>query len=712
MKKSVFSVICLFFLCQFSYPLFTQIVNEEEKDTTKTYPLNEIVITGTRTTKKIIDVPYSVQRIDAPQYRFARKIAVNDILSDIPGLFLQNRYGNHDVRISIRGFGSRSNSGIRGVRILLDGIPESEPDGQTRIEAIDFHSVGSIEVVKGNASSLYTNAPGGVINFINDLFFHNTFFSAFYDVGSFGLSNSGFKTGIRTDKYRFLTTYKYHSSRGYRQHSEDYWHVMNTALQSSPGDFSHLYLYGYFVDGMIRLPGSLTKKQFEQDPFQANQRDVDRDAKRISKKGRVGARFNSFFGEQKNNELEITAYGTIKYFERTAKTYRIINRTGIGSSARFVNHSTIFGRRNEFSVGGDLFYQSGPIEEYKNISGQKGDELLTLTENVIANTGFYFQNSFSIINNRLDFLFTGRYDKVVFEEKNQILQVQNSSRLFEAFTPKFALNYKLTPKIAAYTSYGLSFDSPAANELDNFPTSTTYPKLLNPDLQAQKSKNFEIGTKGNLLFDNATWFRYVYFDVVFFNLKIDDEIVPFEVMGEVFYRNAAKTNRSGLEIGLNTNVISGLKVKTSYTLSDFKYDAYTARIIRDDAAGNTVTEDENFTGKVPPSIPKHNLTISTIYEHNLLESVIGFVKLNSHLVSGLFTDDGNTEKTDGYNLLNVTIGLDWSNGPYQIVQTLGVNNIFNRTYAAFININSTRKEFYEAGEPRNLFASIKVGYNF
>ena len=83
---------------------------------------------------------------------------------------MQSRYGNHDVRISIRGFGSRSNTGIRGVRMLLDGIPESEPDGQTRIEAIDFNALGSIEVTGGNASVIYTNAQGGVINFINHLY--------------------------------------------------------------------------------------------------------------------------------------------------------------------------------------------------------------------------------------------------------------------------------------------------------------------------------------------------------------------------------------------------------------------------------------------------------------------------------------------------------------------------------------------------------------
>jgi len=137
--------------------------------------LDEVVITATRIPKKIIDIPYSVVRINLLNYKYDRKIGSNDMLAGVPGLFLQSRYGDHDVRFSIRGFGSRSNSGVRGVRILLDDIPESEPDGQTRLEALDFNTISRIEVVKGNASSLYTNAPGGVVNFFNDLDFHRTF---------------------------------------------------------------------------------------------------------------------------------------------------------------------------------------------------------------------------------------------------------------------------------------------------------------------------------------------------------------------------------------------------------------------------------------------------------------------------------------------------------------------------------------------------------
>lgn len=689
--------------------MYPQAEPADEADTVKTYQIDDIIVTGTRTYRKIIDVPYSVERIDNVQFKFDRKVSVSDVLGSVPGLFLQNRYGNHDVRISIRGFGSRSNSGIRGVRILLDGIPESEPDGQTRIEAIDFQSIGSIEIVKGNSSSLYTNAPGGVINFINDLNFTNSFFINFNEFGSFDLRRNGWKSGVVTDHYKLLTTYSYHHSKGYREHSQDYWHILNTVLETKPDNNSRLRLYGYFVDGLIKLPGSLTREQVEQDLFQPNTRDVGRDAKRITAKGRLGITYESAFGDDRNHEIELTAYGTMKYFERTARTYRIINRNGIGASGRYVNRSYLFDRPNEFSVGSDVFYQYGPIEEYNNINGRKGDLLSGITSEAIGNVGFYFQNTLTLIDQQLDFLLTGRYDKVVFDTKNQILQVQNDIRRFEEFTPKAALNFKVTPTIAAYTSYGLSFDSPAANELDNYPTSSRPNFLLNPDLNPQKSNNFEIGIKGNVVSPAAEFFKYMYFDVTFFNSVIEDEIVPFEVFGDVFYRNSAKTDRTGIEVGTNMDIVQGLRLRAAYTFSDFSYDEYTARTIELDSTGNIQTIDRSFDGNIVPSVPEHNVSFSLSYERRFGELITGFVKGTYLNVSGMYADDRNSDKSEDYQLLNSTVGFDITFDRFSLLLSGGVNNIFDRRYIAFININSATGEFFEAGEPRHFFLGVDLG---
>lgn len=707
-KRTFFFVVCLIILTDNA---LSQGDTSPESDTVRTYQVDEVVISGTRTPTKIIDIPYSVQRINNFDYKFDKKVGVNDVLGGTPGLFLQSRYGNHDVRISIRGFGSRSNSGIRGVRILQDGIPESEPDGQTRIESIDFQNIGSIEVVKGNASSLYTNSPGGVINFVSDLNFSSSRITQFNEFGSFGLSSNGFKTAVKSRNARFLATYNYHSAQGYREHSQDYWHIFNSALETSVSDRTRLNLIGYYVSGLIRLPGSLTKSQFGQDPFQPNTRDVSRDAKRITKKGRLGVRLETSLDEDRNNDIEVTGYGTMKYFERTAATYRIITRNGIGASWRFTNRATLFDdHRNEFSVGGDVFYQSGPIEEYRNLNGKKGDILDLLTDETISNSGFFLQNSFGIIPNALTLLFTGRYDNVVFNANNQLLEVQNAKRTFGRFTPKIALSYKLTPTIAAYTSFGLGFDTPAANELDNYPLSSKTTVLLNPDLQPQNSKNFELGIKGAITSEELDYFRRAFFEVTFFNTKIRDEVVPFDIDGAVFFRNAGQTNRTGLEVGLDAELSYGLRFKAAYTFSDFTYQDYVARSIVLDTLGNYVIQDNRFTGNVVPSVPKNNYSLALSYTRILNKHLTGFAKIHLTGISGMFVDDKNSDQTAGYKTLNLSAGFDLEFGEFNLLLSGGVNNITDALYVGFVNINAARKDFYEAGEPRNYHGSIHLGF--
>ncbi len=675
---------------------------------TLTYETDEVVVTATRVEKKIIDIPYPVIRLKNTDYKFSRRISVDDVLENVPGLFLQSRYGNHDVRVSIRGFGSRSNTGIRGVRILLDGIPESEPDGQTRIEAIDFNSIGSIELVKGNSSSLYTNAPGGVINFINDIHFPYPFVLNFNEFGSFGLMRNGLKFGTRNDKYGLLGTYSYHSYQGYRPHSQDYWHIFNTVVDVLPGDETNLQVLGYFVDGLIKLPGSLTKEEFEEDPYQANQTDINRDTKRISIKGRLGLKFNTTFGGSKHHVLEILPYVTIKYFHRTAADYRIFDRYGMGSAFRYIYKNPIGNLDNEFSIGGDVFYQTGPIASYENIGGMKGDVLTALVDETISNVGFYVSDYLELYNKKLYLLLTGRYDNVNFDNADQLLGVRSNSRKFNAFTPKAALNFKLTSYLALYTSYGLSFDSPAGNELDNYPTSSDPLVLLNPDLNAQKSKNFEIGIKGNIRNPEQQFFNNIVFETTFFNIMIEDEIIPFEVYGDVYYRNAAKTNRSGIEIGAGTDIINGLNLQTSYTFSDFSYDEYIALTINEDLT----TQEDDFSGNTAPSVPEHNIFLSLAYNHSFTPQITGFIRGSSRYVSGMYVDDANSDKTNSYSIINAGVGLDLLFGNFNILISGGLNNITDEVYVGFVNINSSNGRYYEAGEPQNYYAGINLGYTF
>ncbi|HJY64888.1 MAG TPA: TonB-dependent receptor [Ignavibacteria bacterium] len=705
-------ILFLLFLFAFSLSVYGQ-----EEDSAK-YQTDEIIVTGTRLEQKIIDIPYPVSRINQNNWIISRKMGVQDVLLTIPGLFLQPRYGNHDTRITIRGYGSRSNTGIRGVRILLDGIAESEPDGQTRLEAIDFDAIGRIEVVRGYSSSLYANAPGGVINFLTDKFFPVSFIQLNNEFGSYDLRKNGIKIGVNGKNSRFMTTYSYQNYKGYRQHSQEYENRLNSLLEVDFTPVSKLSAYGYYVRGLIKLPGSLTLTQYNENDTVANSKSLSRDEKRISEKGRVGVTLlTSLEKGSMKHTLEATGYGTIKIFERAARTYRLFTRYGIGATFRYVNKFKFSGkipskqRTNEFTIGTDLFYQDGPIREFINYSGEKGEFKFAYNE-IINNIGVYALNTFDIFPQKLSLLISGRYDRVVFDFQNEIAQEKDTSRVFADFTPKAALNFKLTPHISLYTSVGYGFDSPAGNEMENFIyTSDSNYHTINPDIKPQKSTSFEIGIKGELEGINKKYFMNTFFELTFYKTKIEDVIVPFVVDNTAYFRNAAVSNRTGIEFGFNTEVIKGLTLKGSYAFQNFKYDQYIAGII--DSTFTLIYKD--YAGNYEPSNPRNFFTGEAQYQYILKKKYTFYLKSNIQYVGEMFVNDANTDnlKTDAYTLVNAQIGFDLNFNKFRLIAYGGMNNLFDKKYVAFININSDANfDYYEAGLRRNFFGGLTLAYIF
>lgn len=705
MRKIIFISVFLFSF-YFISDLYSQI-------DTGYYQTEEVVITGTRTEKKIIDIPYSVNRVDQTQWQSTRKQAVNEVLAFVPGVFFQSRYGNHDVRIAIRGFGSRSNSGIRGVRILLDGIPESEPDGQTRIEAIDFTAIGKIEVVKGNSSSLYTNAPGGVINFLSDVNFTKNFALIDNDFGEFGLKKNGFKVGLNSGATRFMLTSSYENYNGFRDHSNEYQTRINSSLISEVSSKTTLKIFGYYVNGLIKLPGSQTLKEYNENPNGTDATTLARDLKRITRKGRLGITYSTQFGKDNEHILEFTGYGTIKNLERTDSRYRIFSRSGLGASFKYINHMAFDKKRvNEFTLGGDLFYQGGPMNYFDNVNGQKGDISKAILNEKLTNVGFYLLDQFPILPGKLDILFSSRYDRVTYISEDWQNTGADTSRTFDRFTPKFALNYKFTSKIAAYTSFGLGFDSPANNELDNFPSSSNGGRTtLNPDLQAQKSVNFEVGIKGSSNGINNKYFTNTFAELTFFHSLIQDEIVPFVYDNAYFYRNAGKTRRLGLEAGVNTEIFKGLTLKAAYTYSNFKYIDYKALVIKSSPFTETI---EDYSDNIVPTVPENLLSGELGYSHTFEKYYTAFIKGNARYVGSMYVNDKNVDslKTEEYLVLGGQFGFIVNYQGLNITAYAGVDNISDKKYVSYININDMGGRFYEAGPRRNFFGGIKIGYIF
>ncbi|MCX6161721.1 MAG: TonB-dependent receptor [Ignavibacteriae bacterium] len=710
--KNIYTILYFFFFPVFLFSAFLSVTlsaQEKEKEDSLKYQTEELVITGTRTFDKIIDIPYSVFRVDKKELGYGKKVSAKDVLADVPGLYLQSRYGNHDLRISIRGFGTRSNTGVRGVRILQDGIPESEPDGETVIDAVDFTSLGGVEVVKGNLSSLYANAPGGVINFLTDMYFPKNFFTSNNQIGKYGYRQNGIKAGVKTNDYRYFLSYNYKNLDGFRVHSNEYTHIVNSVFEGYLGTKTTISVLGNYVRGLNKIPGSLTPEEFTEDPFQARDIAISQDFRNETQKGRLGVKFLTSFGKYNNNEIEATIYGGIKELIKTNDAdYTIATRYSLGSLIRFTNRSEILKRNNKFTIGMDYAYQSGPRTVFDNINGHKGNNVNDMFEDDQGSIGFYFQNQFNLVTNKMDLFLSGRFDRNVFSKSSlQFRGFTDTSRIFQEFTPKIALNYKLTPSVALYTSYGIGYDVPSVYELDNNYTTSNTKYTMNPDLAPQKSNNFELGIKGNLLNKKSEFMRKLFFETTFFDYVIADEIVPYTINQTTYYRNAAKSNRKGIEVGIMSEPLEGIELTVNYTFTNFKYDEYNAIIF-----GPSGTTYESYAGNREPSVPQHILNLILNFEFEINENFNGLLQWDCDYITNMYVDDKNTVNTPLYFYGNAMAGINATFGKFGCVAFVGMNNIFDKRYVGFVNINDYYGRYFETGEPRNLFSGLNVSFRY
>jgi iron complex outermembrane recepter protein len=654
---------------------------------------------------------YTVTRIDLNDYRFDRKASPADLLSVVPGLYVQSTQGTQDMRLSIRGYGNRSLSGNRGVKILLDEVPEneSEGEGEGRMDAVDLYSIGSVVVEKGNRSSLYANAPGGVIHFFNDMDFEETALDQFNLFGSFGTHINGIKGMVKSDHYRLLTTYGYQNYDGFRTHSSEYWNRLNFVTEVYPTKHSKFRIFGYYIDGLVRRPGSLTKDEFAADPYQADPRFVSRDDRRVSTKARADIRYSSTFGKKLNNDIEITTYAMYEPFTRVTNEYKIVTRFGVGLMAKYVNRAEFGRSSNEFSAGGELFIEPEREEEYENFGGQKSDQIEQLLSQKFNNMGIWAADEFGIIKKVLFLRLNARYDNNSYRIQEQTLPSRTDKKVFQAVTPKLTLEYKPDPEMSIFASYGLGFESPEDDQIES--PNPTY--LYNQDLKAQRSQNAELGFKGDWeREDSSSFFGKFGFEATLFYTHVDDEIVPYEVYGNYYFRNAAKTDRLGAEIGGELEIVKGLDLNLSYTWSHFRYGTYTAQSLETDSTGNPVTYDRDFTGNVVPSVPVSNLGVMLSYKQPIIKQISLLARLKYSGITGLYVDDANSEKTQGYNLLDGILGFDMKFGKFSVMLSGGVNNIFNEKYVGYTNTNSADKRFYSAGAPIGYFGSLNLGYKF
>lgn len=706
----------MFFLVTITIAQAQQNKLNVQKDTL-TIEMEQISVTATRYSEQILEIPYAVSILQSKKLKNLRGYGLDEILSTVPGVLTQSRSGNQDVRLVIRGFGARgagdrSNSGTsRGIRVMLDGIPETEPDGRTSFDQIDLSIASTVEVIRSNASAVWGNAAGGVVNLSTVPSDDEKNISLRSLAGSFEFNQFQVKAKTNFKSGKIYASLSNSNLDGWRKHSSSYRTLFNLGLVSNLSEMTKLSVFISGTSNMFRIPGPLTQKQFDTDPSQSNPTYEQRDERRFNRLGKIGVTLNHEFDS--SNGISGMVFVNPKYLQRSERgTFRDFTRYHVGGNFIYNNYSSLSNIiQNKLVVGIDEAYQDGAILFYSLSPTNSRGDVLKDNKREGANTFGAFIQDEIMFNEKLSLIVGVRYDNVTYYSESFIAAGYGlQKKSFEKIIPKAGITYRLSPTQSVYANIGGGIEAPAGNETD---PSSVYGQdkvyLINPLLDPIISTTYELGTKHLITLDKNIFLKSFTYDLALYFIDLKNDIIPYR--GGRFYFTAGKTKRVGAELGISAQFAHGFSFNGAFTFSNNKYQEYLIDSVHYGKPGKIADYKNNKVAGIPEFFYNMGLTFAPAELNG------AFVSIGLNGIGKYFVDDANTLFVSSFNVFNATIGL---NKPVKIIDEiflsgfLTINNLFDLKYAssAFINPDVVNNEavFLEPGIPRNFVISISLSY--
>ena len=655
--------------------------------------LEEIVVTATRIETPIAFVPGAVSVVGQDDIQVARQqLGLDESLTRVPGMYMQNRYNfAQDLRISIRGFGARANFGIRGIKILVDGIPETLPDGQGSVDSIDIGATSRIEVLRGPSSTLYGNASGGVISVTSEGAPENLEADVRLSAGSYGFEKLQFKVGDSGDKLGYQLSLSDTNYDGYREQSKYENKQLSGRFDLDLNEGRKLLTVVNLTDQPVSDdPGGINAAQAAADPRSARDLNLLYDAGESLDQQRIGFVYSMPLGDKQT----ITArnYYAKRGFENSLPFLDggqvDLDRFYAGAGFSYERDGFFLDRPNRLIVGVDLEDQDDDRKRYDNNFGARGMLTFDQNENVTSG-GLYLKNELSL-NPRMDLTLGVRYDQVEFDVTDHFLADGDDSgdQTLDDTSPMVGFNYQIDDDLAFYAIYSTAFETPTTTEFNRPDGGGGF----NSDLKPQFATNLEAGLRGGFGERSS-------YEVAIFDIRVDDELIPYEVPGSPgrdYFVNAGQSSRKGVELSLIAKPTDMLRATFSYTYSDFTYDKFV-----DDNAND-------FAGNTIPGVPDNVFYAELNYEHPRG----WFGSWDVLYVSDQYANNANTAVAGSSTVSNLRFGWDGEVGSVTLSPFIGINNLFDETYMSNIRINAFGGRYYEPAPDRNYFAGINFGFRF
>ncbi len=664
-----------------------------------------------RTDQSALRAPWAIGVQTKTELAGARAtLGIDEALPNIPGVYVANRYNYAlDQRLSIRGAGARASFGLRGVKVLLDGVPQSLPDGQSQLTNIDLADISRVEVLRGSASSLYGNGSGGVIAMTTDLSSPDRLSStARFTSGSFGLSKLQLRTAGRAGDAVGSLSLSRTTLDGFRQYDRsDSRQLMGAVDYALTGNDALSLRFAAAATPTAENPGALTAAEYAKNPDSAAAANVQRGASRAVSQEQLSLRYHH---SDTRNDYAAVAYVQRRLVDNPLATAPPAPAGALNGTRstlnRWVTGIRLDGSRTlwnapiapRLSIGAD-FQQSADLRKnQRNTAGriQAATDTLFINQNeIVSAIGAFSQVQWSPAP-PLTVSAGLRFDDLTFQVRDHFFgdNADNSgTRSMSASTGHLGATWVISDAITPYITWSSAFESPTTTELSARPDGQGG---FNPDLGPQRIHTIEGGARG------APGPRFSY-TLSVFRSYADNAIIQYlETNGRAYFRNAGRTRNQGVEAGAGVRVASWLDVSAAYTLADYTFDRY--RVPRGAAT-------DTLDGKTQAGIPDHFVRLAARAHWGDVT-----VDADQTLSSALWADDRNAQRIADWGRGVVNFRAAWNGAlsgnwrDLRVMPFAAVNNLLDQQYVGSVTLNGAGARTIEPAPRRNFYFGLEMGW--
>jgi len=676
-------------------------VRAQNNKTDSSQSLSEVVVKAFGSNRKLMVTPASVSILTQQSIQRYSTISLVPAFNTVPGVRMEERSPG-SYRLSIRGSLLRSPFGIRNIKVYVDDIPFTDAGGNTYLNLIDPNALGSAEILKGPASSLYGAGTGGAVilnepRLMQDLSNSKTTndFKVQLQGGSYGLFGENLNWRLDKNNYGLQLSQTHQQCDGYRDNSRLRKDVIHFADQRAISKKDELKIHLLLADLYYQTPGGLNLAQWQADPKQSRPATLflpsaSEQKIAVYNKTIFTGLSNSFHFSDKLSNVSAVVFNYTDFKNPFITNYEKRKEASRGFNTKFIYSTQAGSMPLKLIAGGEWQTTFAHIDNYGNKNGVA--DTVQSKDEVNAYQHFYFAQADLDITDQLLLTAGASYNGFTYRyiRTSDVPPTPEKTKKFDAvLSPRFVLLYKPSRLFSIRALVSKGFSAPTMAEVR--PGQGSFFENLQPEY----GWNYEAGIRVDLVK------HHLQLDISAYEFDLTNAIVRrVDSSGNEYYVNAGGTKQKGVEATVayylfreKKQFISSLKLWTSLTLNDYHFKEYKSGSA--DYSGNELT-----------GVPK-TVTVSGVD----VETAAGiYLNVTYNYTSKLPLTDANSFYADDYHLLQCKLGYKHAFKKTTMEIFAGADNLLNENYSLGNDINAVGNRFYNAAPLRNYFAGIIIGF--